>query len=654
MVVSSSRSSNREFRRIRPHRFRAWPVNAIDHFVLRGLLAKGMEPAHAAEPGALIRRVYFDLTGLPPPTPEELEAFVREPSSQNFQKVVDRLLGSPRYGEALGTALDGRSSFCGVAWTQQNMCAKTPGLTGITSFRALTRISRMGISSRNKLRLMWSFPRNPPPLLHSDSWQPAPWDESWLRDIRADTLDRKAAQYLDRDDMIGTVTNALLSTTVQCARCHDHKFDPISQDEYYGLQAVFAGVDRAAPFDADSRVHEKRLQLTKRRNDLKAGVQAAIPYIDDPADPRLGEKPRSATTSWKLLDPDVFTSAEGATAIKLEDHSIRFTGKPPDKDTYVLEAIADLPSITAVRLEVLDDESLPHHGPGRQDNGNLHLSEFKVESVTPDERRIVPIARTLPTSISPVGKSTRRSIAIRRLPGASIRRSAKHQCGLCFPRTASIKEWAATHLHIEPTAWRRPSHWPTPVSSDQQGLGAPPVPGPVLRVLAKPTGERTKAEKTSLANYVLLAKDEAELAALPAPQLVYAAAADFKVDGSFAPAHGCRPIHVLRRGDIGSPASRLSPEPWPASMAWKQSSNLSAPTTKGRRRAALADWVTSPKNPLTWRSIANRLWHYHFGRGIVETPSDFGRNGRGPHPELLDWLAAIRIERPQSLKPAIA
>ena len=243
-------------------------------------------------------------------------------------------------------------------------------------------------------------------------------------------------KYLDRDDMIGTVTTALLSTTVQCARCHDHKFDPISQDEYYGLQAVFAGVDRAErPFDADSRVHEKRLQLTKRRNELKAGV------------------------------------------------------------------------------------------------------------------------------------------------------------------------------------------------------------------------ERTKVEKTSLAHYVLLASVEAELAALPAPQRVYAAAADFKADGSFAPAHGCRPIHVLRRGDIRKPGVAAVPGALACVDGLEAKFKLVSPHDEGERRAALAHWISSPKNPLTWRSIANRVWHYHFGRGLASTLGDFGHMGAEPsHPELLDWLAATLLEDGGSLK----
>src|SRR5205823_372144 len=120
-----------------------------------------------------------------------------------------------------------------------------------------------------------------------------PWDESSLRDIREDTLDRKAGQYLDRDDMVGTVGLALLSTTVQCARCHDHKFDPVSQREYYGFQAVFAGVDRAnRPYDADPATRARRLALLQRQQALAAGPSAVKQLLDDPA-------LAAAVTSWE-------------------------------------------------------------------------------------------------------------------------------------------------------------------------------------------------------------------------------------------------------------------------------------------------------------------------------------------------------------------
>src|SRR5581483_7480391 len=160
---------------------------------------------------------------------------------------------------------------------------------------------------------------------------------------------------------------------------------------------------------------------------------------------------------------------------------------------------------------------------------------------------------------------------------------------------------------------------------------------------------RGESEQAELARFALTRQVEADLAALPAPRQVYAAAHDFQPEGSFRPVADCRPVHVLRRGDVKQPRQLAVPGalarvPGPAFR-------LADAGDEGQRRAALAKWVSDPRNPLTWRSIVNRVWHYHFGRGLVATPSDFGRMGARPsHPELLDWLTATFLENGGSLK----
>jgi hypothetical protein len=151
--------------------------------------------------------------------------------------------------------------------------------------------------------------------------------------------------------------------------------------------------------------------------------------------------------------------------------------------------------------------------------------------------------------------------------------------------------------------------------------------------------------------HVLYRKVEADLAALPPPRLVYAAASDFAPDGSFKPARGCRPVYVLKRGDIRRPGALALPGALECVPGLESRFRLANPSDEGQRRAAFAKWVSAPQNPLTWRVIANRVWHYHFGRGLAATPSDFGRMGSPPsHPELLDWLAATLLEDGGSLK----
>lgn len=410
-----------------------WARTPIDQFVLAKLREKGLEPAPPADKRTLLRRLTFDLTGLPP-TPEEVDAFLADASTDAYEKVVDRLLASPHYGERWARH-----------WMDVVHYAETHGHDQdrprpnawpyrdylIRSFNADKPYARFVVE---QLAGDVLHPDDADAVVALGFLATGPWDESSLRDIREDSVDRQIGRYLDRDDMVTTAVATFLSTTVHCARCHDHKFDPITMQEYYGLQAVFAGVDRAdRAYDTDPRVAAKRREL-RRQN---------APY--------------------ELL-----------------------------------------------RLSLLQPLRLP----------------------------------TAPE-----------------------------------------------------------------LSLDRQ------------------------------------------LAALPAQQLVYAAATDFKPDGSHRPAGRPRPIHVLKRGDIHKPGAEARPGALSFLPELDSGFRLANPDDEASRRAALALWMTDRRNPLTWRSIVNRVWQYHFGRGLVDTPNDFGRMGSLPtHPELLDWLAVTFRDGGGSLK----
>jgi mono/diheme cytochrome c family protein len=381
---------------VRSPQYQDWARDPVDQFVLAKLLEKGLTPAPPADRRTLLRRVTFDLIGLPP-TPEELDAFLHDGSPDAYEKVVDRLLASPHYGERWARHWMDVIHFAEThghdqdvprehAWPYRDYLVR--------SFNADKPYARL---VEEQLAGDILYRDDPQATVALGFLAAGPWDESSLRDIREDTLDRKAGQYLDRDDMVGTVGLALLSTTVQCARCHDHKFDPIGQKEYYGLQAVFAGVDRAdRPFDPAPAVRSRRLALLTRQAELQGGPEAIARLLRDPAaaaEVAAWEKAYHAHGAWQVLDPEVFTSAGGASPEKLPDHSVRFGGQRPERDTYAFEAVTDLAAVTGLRLEVLADERLPHHGPGRQDNGNLHLSEIKVEAApAADPGRRGPVA----------------------------------------------------------------------------------------------------------------------------------------------------------------------------------------------------------------------------------------------------------------------
>jgi hypothetical protein len=189
------------------------------------------------------------------------------------------------------------------------------------------------------------------------------------------------------------------------------------------------------------------------------------------------------------------------------------------------------------------------------------------------------------------------------------------------------------------------------VSTAPRPVKAEPLPQNIRTVLAVAPADRATEQKTELAAYYLRTQIEKDLGALPPPQLVYAAANDFAPKGNFIPAKVPRPVHLLKRGDINKPGEPATPGALSCVPGLPSQFPLATPNDEGARRAALARWVTDPKNVLAWRSIVNRVWHYHFGRGIVDTPNDFGRMGSPPtHPELLDWLAIWFQEQGGSIK----
>jgi hypothetical protein len=200
--------------------------------------------------------------------------------------------------------------------------------------------------------------------------------------IQDETLDKKVARYLDRDDMIWTTMSTFSSATVHCARCHNHKFDPIPTADYYALQAVFAGVDRVdRPYDPDPKVHATRRELQARKADLEGSDYPVAMLLDPAVQAGVAEWEAGLGQSharWTVLDPLQYASSGGATLTKQADGSVLAGGTRPEKDTYTITAHTDVRGITAVRLEVLTDDSLPQKGPGRAENGNLHLSEFTL------------------------------------------------------------------------------------------------------------------------------------------------------------------------------------------------------------------------------------------------------------------------------------
>jgi len=645
---------------------KTWARTAIDQFILAKLEANRLVPNPPADPRTLLRRVTFDLTGLPP-TPEELRDFLADRSTSAFEKVVDRLLASPRYGERWARHWMDVVHFAETHGHDQDRIRTNAWPYRDYLIRSFNEDKPYARFVQEQLAGDVLFPDEPQATVALGLIAAGPWDESSLRDIREDTLDRQIARYLDRDDMVTTTMSTFVSTTAHCARCHDHKFDPISQEDYYSLQAIFAGVDRAdRPFDADPRLHATRQALLRQKRALEKKDPTLWSSLLEPA--RQAEvvsfekELMRENAAYTALSPKSFVSSNGTVLTRQPDSSLLAGGPRPEKDTYVITAETDVKEITAVRLEVLTDDTLPHHGPGRPDNGNLHLSEFRVLA----EPRVDPAA---PAATEGRGEPTAPAKA---MPLALQNPTADFdQQGWTVAHAIDGKEATAWGIHPEVgkahyaifelkenlgfeggttlTFFLEQNHGGAhligrlrlSVATAPRPVRARSLPPDLASLWAIPAAQRTDEQRKELAAYCLKQQIEAKLAALPRPQLVYAGASDFVPDGGLVPAKAPRPIRLLKRGDINRPGTVCRPGALSAVTGLESRFALADPDDEGARRAALAQWLVAAGNPLTWRSIVNRIWHYHFGRGIVDSPNDLGEmGGRPSHPELLDWLAA--------------
>lgn len=634
--------------------------NPIDAFVRHRLAAEHSQASPEADRRTLARRVYFTLTGLPP-SPGQIQEFIADPDPDAYSRLVDRLLASPRYGERWARHWIDAAHFAETHGHDQDRIRENAWPYRdylIASFNADKPYARF---VREQVAGDVLFPSDPQATVALGFLAAGPWDESSLRDIREDTIDRQIGRYLDRDDVVTTVMQTFTSTTVQCARCHDHKFDPISQRDYYALQATFAGVDRAnRAYEPDPAVGLKRKELKARIAAAERGDRTLLLGKAAQRAAAAWEKQHGAeAAAWHTLEPDSISSAAGAVFSRQPDGSWLAGGTHGPKDTYTVTAKPPLRTITAVRLDVFPDDSLPMRGPGREPNGNMHLSEFQLLASGPGgsaQRRIE--LRSPVSDYNQPGWTVAHAVDGNEATAWGI----YPQVGTAHSAVFPLAEPLAAPDGLQLTVVLRQLHGghcigrlrlsTTSMDPSRCGMGLVPPPPSVQLVLAMPAGRRTEDQRLALSAFVLKQEAQRALHALPPPAMVYAAASDFAPDGSHKPAGGPRPVRVLARGDINKPGDEAQPGalscvPWlPARFALPQIQD------EGARRAALAAWISHPDNPLTWRSIVNRVWHHHFGRGLVETPNDLGRMGSLPsHPELLDWLAVwFRDDAHGSLK----
>jgi hypothetical protein len=624
--------------------------NPVDRFILAKLREKGLAPSAEADRRTLIRRVYFDLVGLPP-TPDEFAAFINDPSPVAYERLVDRLLASPHYGERwarhwLDVVHYGDTHGYDKDQPRPNAWPYRDYV--IRSFNADKPYARF---VQEQVAGDVLYPGTIDGITALGFIAAGPWDLIGHVEVPETKIDGKIARHLDRDDMVANTINTFASLTVQCAQCHNHKFDPISQEEYYRLQAVFAALDRTdRPYHTHPANARRYARLSARRTVL--------------------------TTKRAELDAKVKTL--GGAELAALDKQIAVAGKPgmpkPEFGYHSqIEPKAD--RVKWVQVDLGVSVALAkvvlwgcHDDFNRIGAGFGFPPRFRVElSDDPEFKSPATIADRTAEDVPNPGVAAQ-TIAVSGAKGRYLRvtatKLALRQNDFIFALAeleafdAAGKNVAAGAAVTALDSIEAPVRWQKTNLTDGY---APGRGGPDLATLKKDRAallarvvDADMAKALSGVSSDLAAVD-AELKTVPPAGLVYAGAIHHGGSAAFrgtGPDGGKpRPIFVLRRGDVKRPAHEVRPGTVSVIDGLPAIFDLPAGHAEGDRRAALARWLTDPKNPLPWRSIVNRVWQYHFGRGLVGTPNDFGKMGQLPsHPELLDWLAAEFRDGGQSLK----
>ena len=659
--------------------------NPVDAFIFARLQREGLKTSPEAPPEILIRRLSLDLIGLPP-SPAEVDAFVKESAIGNRQSAignaVDRLLASPqfgvrwarpwldyaRYADSHGFQRDDfRDLWPYRDWVVNALNADMP----FTQFTIEQLAGDLLPNATESQRIATGFNRSAPTNVEAGT----------------DPEETRVNQIHDRVSTLGTVW---LGATLECAQCHDHKYDPFTQRDYYGLFSFFNNTeleaDRTNPkvpgsiqFKGptmelrDAVSSGERAVIASRIADVErqlAALQTAAAAGQSEWETTLA-KSAAQSAQEHTLDIADFDSSGGATHEILPDKSVLISGEPaPDKDTYLVEVGTKLTGIRGIKLEALTDDSLPGKGPGRGDAArpNFVLNNFTVTAAP----------ETKPEQSKPV-----KFIAAK----ASFSQSNFPVPNLLNPENTAKGGWAINPKFHEP-------HWAVLETAEPLGftggtvlrfkleqnfgasrtigrlrlsaitgsIGGTALPAEVADALKVPAAKRTTKQSKLLGDFRLkdnpeharLEKEktrlEADLLKLKPPTTLVMRETqprmstlfqrgEFRNPGDKVEPHTPAVLHPFR--PVGDDVRSLTSKP-----LISQNLLTSAPS-----RFDLAQWLVSRENPLVARVVVNRWWAELFGHGLVTTLEDFGIKGELPtHPELLDWLAVEFMDNGWSLK----
>ncbi|MSU78878.1 MAG: DUF1553 domain-containing protein [Gemmataceae bacterium] len=632
---------------------KAWEKNEIDAFILATLEAKGLRPTREADAVTLIRRMTFDLHGLPP-TPNEVDEFVKAWDAAGAKReavlaqLVDRLLASPRYGERWARLWLDLVHYADTHGYDKDKRRLWAWLFRDWVIRAFNTDMPYRRFIRNQIAGDVLFPGDPDGIIATGFVVAGPWDFVGQVELREGTVDKEKTRVLDRDDMVANTLSTFCSMTAHCARCHDHKFDPISTKEYYQLQAVFAGVERGDRAVASKETHALKADLEKQRAATLAKHGTLSKKIADLQSPELTKLEQRVADLRKQEALLPITHSKTNSPSNGYHSGI---AKTPDVVKWVQVDLGRPTDITAIRLLPARPTDFPDSpGFGFPLRYKITLSSdeafAKAETLIDQSLSDVSNPGDQPVTFA-VGKQarfvrvtasklwTRTNDFIFALSEMQVYGSDSKNLALGAKVTAldSIEagRWSTRFLVDDHTSRGRLLGGAAIAPRLALELELHRANTERQRILGMLIDADTRGELAHLAKQLDIVT--AQLATLKDSMKVYAVM-------PIAP----RPIHVLARGDVERKGDLVQPGALRLLKGldrhFTASREQKRPEGKGANRAALADWITDDANVLTWRSIVNRVWQYHFGKGIVDTPSDFGRNGSRPsHPELLDWLA---------------
>lgn len=625
-------------------------LNPIDGFVAAKLKEIGLTPSAQASPEVLVRRLYYDMHGLPPNL-EECEEFLKSPTEPNWRRLVDRVLASPRYGERWARHWLDAIHFADSHGTEHDVFRPFAWRYRDYVIESLNRDTPWQRLIREQLAADYFYPEEPALAAALGYLGAGPYD------LSAAATAPKSFEYMERDDIVTQTMASFVSTTANCARCHSHKFDPITQEDYFSLQAVFAGVGKGnILFDEDQQVAKLRSHWETMQKAATAKETSLLLSEECSQLVANWEANRGQGPDWQVLPLTTFLSTDGAEPMRLADESILVGGPRVAADTTIVTASPGERQISAIRLEVIPDDSLPQKGPGRAENGNLHLHEFEMQVLKTGSNIATKIKFAKASAdFDQAGWTSAMAIDGNLKTGWAIHPAVGRQHELVVELEKPLSLAAGDQITVMMKQPQGGIHTigrfrlSTSSASSAAVMHLPPDARESIAIAPK---DRTEAQKVAIASVVVAAKAQEELARLPAKSKVFGSGNYVENQNGLVSLGAPKPIFVLKRGDIGQPGAAVGPGTLSAINCLTAKFDAPEGKPESARRAALAEWISDPKNPLTWRSIVNRVWQHHFGKGIVDTPSDFGRMGSMPtHPEMLDYLAIwFRDDADGSLK----